>query len=119
MATLKQGPAWGTVVRRVTRQLDTMECIEDIEVSNTLEDSFVHRKLPEGVRGTQTILYHQYEKVPATQDDQDEQSTATEMEQPENDILDDLMVEGLEITYPEQTDKDDAVPMVTQEEGPS
>ena len=42
-----------------------------------------------------------------------------EKEEPEEDILDDLMVHGLEVTYPEQSEKDEAVPVVTQEEGPS
>ena len=60
----QNGPAWKDVVRRVTRRLDTMECIEDIEINSTLQDQYLHRALPEGVIGTQTTLYFQQQDSP-------------------------------------------------------
>ena len=61
VTTLKHGPPWETVDRRVTRRLDNMECIEDIEIDGTADDAFLHRALPENVAGTETTLHHQSE----------------------------------------------------------
>jgi hypothetical protein len=58
LTTLSQGPKWSTISRRMTRRLDTMECIEDIDVDATLSDAYLHRRLPDGIVGTQTTLYH-------------------------------------------------------------
>ena len=35
-----------------------MECIEDIDIDAKLNDAYLHRRLPAGVQGTQTTLYH-------------------------------------------------------------
>ena len=117
--TLKSGPPWRTVVRRVTRRLDTMEYIEDIDVDSTVEDALLHRSLPEDVVGTQTTLYHQNISKADTAGEEDELPAETENEEPEVDILDNLMVQGLEVAYPEQSEDEQAVLVVTQEEGPS
>ena len=114
LTTTRNGPEWKDVVRRVTRRLDTMECIEDIEINSTLPDPYLHRALPEGVIGTQTTLYFQQQGSP-TQG----QTEAAEEEEQLEDMLDNVMVQGLEVTYPEQTEEDAGVPMVTQEDSPS
>ena len=42
-------------------RLDTMECIEDIDIDHTISDAYLHRRLPQaqGIVGTQTTLYQQ------------------------------------------------------------
>ena len=35
-----------------------MECIEDISIDQTISDACLHRRLPNGIVGTQTTLYH-------------------------------------------------------------
>ena len=45
------------------RRLDTMKCIEDIDVNETISDTYLHRRLPKAIAGTQTTLYHQGERL--------------------------------------------------------
>ena len=52
LTTLSKGPKWNKVSRRVTKRLDTMECIEDIDIDDTINDAYLHRRLPDGVQGT-------------------------------------------------------------------
>ena len=82
LTTLKSGPPWRTVVRRVTRRLDTMECIEDIDVDSTVEDTCLHRALPEDVVGTKTTLYHQNKSKADTAEEEAELPAEAEKEEP-------------------------------------
>ena len=43
-------------LRQVTRRLDIIECIEDIDVDSTLSDVYLHIWFPKDVTETQTTL---------------------------------------------------------------
>ena len=61
MTTKKYGPNWDTVTRRVTRNLDTGDVIDDHKIewnSSKQYNKFLHRPLPEGVTDIETTLYH-------------------------------------------------------------
>ena len=40
-----------------------MECIENTDIDETSSDVYLHRRLPKGIVGTQTTLYHQDERL--------------------------------------------------------
>ena len=61
MTTKKNGPSWDTVTRRVTRNLDTDNAIDNQNVewnSSKKYNKFLHRPLPEGVTDIETVLYY-------------------------------------------------------------
>ena len=56
LTTLKHGPAWKDVIRRVTISLKDNSFLENINITPENNNMFLHRKLPDGVVGTKTIL---------------------------------------------------------------
>ena len=58
LTTLKHGPAWRNVTRRVTISLANNSVLEDIMITPENNNMSLHRKLPDGVVGTKTILYY-------------------------------------------------------------
>ena len=64
-------PNGAPVSRRITRRLNTMECIEDIDIDSTIYDAYLHRRLPEEIKGTQTTLYHQDKRLKKEEKDDD------------------------------------------------
>ena len=91
-----------------------MVCIKDINMDGTVEDAFLHSVLSENVVGTQTILYHQSKSKPDTAEEEAELPTESGDIESVEGILDNLMVQGLEVTYPEQSEEDVDVPVAIQ-----
>ena len=56
--TNNKGPAWSSVIRRVTTDLATNEVIEDIKITSKTPDALLNRELPSTVTDLQTILYY-------------------------------------------------------------
>ena len=54
-----------------------------------------------------------------TDEAEDELPAEIENDEPVEDILDNLTVQGLEVTYPEQPEDKEVVLVATQEDGPS
>lgn len=58
MTTKAGGPRWSDVIARTTCDLISAKVIEHLEVNGAVSNGFLHRRLPEGVCNTKTILYY-------------------------------------------------------------
>ena len=48
-----------------------MHYIEDINIDQTISDAYLHRRLPNGIMGTQTTLYHRGKRLQQEENDED------------------------------------------------
>ena len=55
--TTASGPTWQLVVRRITRDLNTGEVLEDLDVRPS-EQQFFYASIPGGPRGIRTTLHY-------------------------------------------------------------
>ena len=98
MTTKKYGPSWDTVTRRVTRNLNTGDVIDDHKVewnSSKQYNKSLHRPLPEGVTDIETVLYQRdpnaiqdmptFASVDYVSDDEDEDEDKTECSNSDED----------------------------------
>ena len=85
-----------------------------------MEGTFLYGALPEGSVGTQTTLYHQNEtKADTSKNTYAELLAEAGDVEPMKKNLDNLMMKGLEVTYPKQLGEKNNVPSVTQKDHPS